>query len=346
MVRVAGLMDELVLRKRWLIHLSFWIFVLVLYSLLFGQGEWTYWKTLFFVALLMPVTIVSTYFLNYFLVPRYLLKERYGAFLMYFIYTLVGAMFLEMCVVVLTFIVVAGADIKGMSPSTINLRFLLAALLMIVFLGVAVKMMSHWRKSKEEYQALMREKIETELKFLKTQLNPHFLFNTLNNLYYLASEKSDRAPKAIMALSELLDYVINEARQPWVPLEREIRFLRNYIDLEQLRYDDRLKLTFDVSGNLAARQIAPMMLVTLVENCFKHGPGKSAGRHWMDISITCAHDFLSIRISNSKSMDQESNASGIGLSNLRHQLSLLYPDRHELEAEDLGNGFTVNLKLT
>ncbi len=343
---MAGLIDEFVLRRRWLIHMFFWVFVLLLYSLLFGQGEWNYWRTLSFVSLLLPVTIGATYFLNYFLVPRYLLKGRYGAFALYFLYTLIGALFLEMCLVILTFIMLAGADIKGMSPSSINLRFLLAALLMIVFLGGAIKMLSHWRQSREDYQNLMREKIETELKFLKTQLNPHFLFNTLNNLYYLASDKSDKAPQAIMALSELLDYVINEARQPWVPLEREIRFLRNYIDLEQLRYDDRLKLTFDVSGDVTTRQIAPMMLVTLVENCFKHGPGKSAGRHWMDINITGTHEFLSIRISNSKSESPESNSNGIGLSNLRHQLSLLYPDRHELEVEDMGNEFTVNLKLT
>lgn len=346
MERMAGLIDEFVLRRRWLIHMFFWVFVLLLYSLLFGQGEWNYWRTLSFVSLLLPVTIGATYFLNYFLVPRYLLKGRYGAFALYFLYTLIGALFLEMCLVILTFIMLAGADIKGMSPSSINLRFLLAALLMIVFLGGAIKMLSHWRQSREDYQNLMREKIETELKFLKTQLNPHFLFNTLNNLYYLASDKSDKAPQAIMALSELLDYVINEARQPWVPLEREIRFLRNYIDLEQLRYDDRLKLTFDVSGDVTTRQIAPMMLVTLVENCFKHGPGKSAGRHWMDINITGTHEFLSIRISNSKSESPESNSNGIGLSNLRHQLSLLYPDRHELEVEDMGNEFTVNLKLT
>lgn len=345
MERVASLMDEFVLRKRWLLHLFFWVFVLLLYSLLFGHGEWNYWRTLSFVSLLLPVTIGATYFLNYFLVPRYLLKERYGAFSLYFLYTLIGALFVEMCLVVLTFIMLAGADIKGMSPSSINLRFLLAALLMIVFLGGAVKMLSHWRKSREDYQSLMREKIETELKFLKTQLNPHFLFNTLNNLYYLASEKSDKAPQAIMALSELLDYVIHEARNEWVPLEKEIRFLKNYLELEQLRYADRLTVVFNAAGDFSHHRIAPMILLTLVENCFKHGPGRSVGNQWINIEVHCSTTGISIVVSNSRSQDQESRPVGIGLQNLRHQLTLLYTDRHQLEISENNEHYSVNLEL-
>ncbi len=292
-------LDLLASKKRWWIHVGFWTFVLILYSILFGQGSHYFLKTLFFVGLLLPVTIGASYFLNYFLIPRYLLKERYGFFLLYFLYTLLGALFLEMWVVVLTFIVIAGFDINGMSPATINIPFLMAALLMIVFLAVAIKMLSYWRKSREDYQILMREKVEAELKFLKMQMNPHFLFNTLNNLYYLASEKSDKAPGAILALSELLDYVLNETRSEWAILDREIKFIRNYIELEKLRCEDRLKIEFNVIGDTSRAHIAPMLLITLVENAFKHGAGKSTGSHWIRLEIEASGSKIMARIVNS-----------------------------------------------
>lgn len=159
----------------------------------------------------MPITIGTTYFMNYFLVPRYLMKERYGLFILYFLYALISSIFLEMVTALIIFILIAEWKVRNMTPASINIIFLLAALLLVVFLGMTIKMVLHWRKSKDDYQKLMLEKIETELKFLKTQLNPHFLFNTLNNLYYLTSEKSDKAPNAILALSELLDYVLHDA---------------------------------------------------------------------------------------------------------------------------------------
>lgn len=337
--------DILASKKRWLIHVGFWTFVLILYSILFGQGSHYFLKTLFFVGLLLPVTIGAAYFLNYFLIPRYLLKERYGFFLLYFLYTLVGALFLEMWVVVLTFIVIAGFDMKGMSPSSINIPFLMAALLMIVFLAVAIKMLSYWRKSREDYQILMREKVEAELKFLKMQMNPHFLFNTLNNLYYLASEKSDKAPKAILALSELLDYVLNETRSELVSLDKEIKLITNYIELEKLRYEDRLKVDVRISGDPEQSRIAPMLLLALVENAFKHGAGKTTGQHWINIDIQCSEKKVRACIANSYQPVLPSSQGGIGLQNFKNQMALIYPGRHTLQIEKESATFTVKLEL-
>lgn len=345
MNRVGILLDYLFSRQRWLIHVLFWLLILAFYVVFFGRKNNNYLLTFFFVSLLMPVTISTTYFLNYYLVPRYLMKERYGFFLLYFIYTLIGSLFLEMMISMLTFIVMAEIKIRDMSPASIDIFFLLTSLLMVVFFGVAIKMMLHWRKSKDDYQILMCDKVETELKFLKVQLNPHFLFNTLNNLYYLTTEKSDKAPQAILQLSEMLDYVIHSSKSVFVSLEKELKQVENYIALESLRYEDRVQIDSVVTGQSENHTIGPMILITLIENAFKHGVMKSAGKSWIKMKIECSTNKLEITITNSWRNIESGN--GIGLENLRSQLNHLNPDRYSLFVNtDKSGEFSVNLVLT
>jgi LytS/YehU family sensor histidine kinase len=344
MKRLDSFLDYLFSRQRWAIHILFWLLILAFYGVFFGRENSNYLQTFFFVGLLMPVTIGTTYFLNYYLVPHYLMKERYGFFMLYFIYTLLGSLFLEMMIAMLTFIVMAEVRIKDMSPASIDIFFLLASLLMVVFLGVAIKMLLHWRRSKDEYEKLMRDKVEAELKFLKIQLNPHFLFNTLNNLYYLTTEKSDKAPQAILQLSEILDYVMHSSKSVFVPLEMELKQVENYIALELLRYEDRVQITTQFSGSLNKYEIGPMILITLIENAFKHGVMPIAGKAWINFVVDEKERGLSISISNSASGTKPGN--GIGLENLRSQLHHLYKDEYQLNVENTkANEFSVNLIL-
>jgi LytS/YehU family sensor histidine kinase len=297
----------------------------------------------FFVALLMPVIVAATYFVNYYLIPTYLLRDKYFSFGVYFIYTLIAAVFLESAIAIATYILVAGLKIQDISPAAINIRFVLAALLMIIFLGVAIKMRSHWRQSREQYNLLLKERVEAELRFLKTQLNPHFLFNTLNNLYYLSIEKSDLVPKAILALSELLDYILAGTHAEYVPLEREINLIRNYIELEQLRFGDRVSVQLNVTDKPI--QIAPMLLFTLVENAFKHGAGKSNGQHFINIIVQDSDNQLLLCVENTIQASNDVLRDGIGLQNLRLQLALLYPGQHQLIVSRQTDRFVVNLKI-
>lgn len=344
MNRLGLLLDYLFARQRWVIHVFFWSLILLFYAVFFGRENSNYLQTFFFVGLLMPVTISTTYFLNYYLVPCYLMKERYGFFLLYFVYTLIGSIFLEMMIAMLTFIVMAEVHIKEMSPASIDIFFLLTSLLMVVFLGLAIKMLLHWRDSKGDYQKLMRDKVETELKFLKVQLNPHFLFNTLNNLYYLTTEKSDRAPQAILQLSEILDYVMHSSKSVFVPLEKELKQVENYIALELLRYEDRIKVTTQFSGDLNKYEIGPMILITLIENAFKHGVMPITGKAWINLSVAEKENRLFISISNSAISTKSGN--GIGLKNLQSQLDHLYKREYSLEVVDTKVGqFSVNLIL-
>jgi len=345
MTRLEKFIDRLFANHRWVIHVLFWGLVLALYSVFFGRQNSNYGQTFFFVGLLIPVVVGTTYFLNYFLVPRYLLRERYGLFLIYFLYTLIISVFLEMMIMVLTFILLAEWQIKKMSAASIDLFFLLTSLLMVVFLSVAIKLLLHWRNSKEAYQKLMQEKAETELKFLKAQLHPHFLFNTLNNLYYLTTEKSEKAPQAILQLSEMLDYVLQSGKAVFVPLEVELKQLQNYIALEMLRYEDRIEVTTTVSAKTEGVTIPPMMLITLIENAFKHGVMKSTGKSWINILISSTPHHLQISIRNSRKNTDIGN--GIGLLNLRNQLDLLYNKNYNLSVDNSSvNEFAVTLRLT
>lgn len=344
MNQVEKFMDYLFSRQRWVIHILFWLLILAFYVMFFGRRNSNYLQTFFFVGLLMPVTIGTTYFLNYYLVPRYLMKEKYGFFLLYFTYTLLGSLFMAMMISMLTFIVMAEIKIKDMSPASIDIFFLLSSLLMVVFFGVAIKMLLHWRTSKSDYDTLMHDKVEAELKFLKVQLNPHFLFNTLNNLYYLTTEKSDKAPQAILQLSEMLDYVMHSSKSVFVPLEKELKQVENYIALELLRYEDRIQIDSTVLGPSENHIIGPMILITLIENAFKHGVMKSTGKSWIRMKVECSASKIEIDISNSWKSKESGN--GIGLENLKSQLSHLYPEKHSLRVDtDKPNEFSVNLAL-
>lgn len=340
---VAKWLDSIFGQRRWLVHIFFWLLVLAFYGILFGRRNNNYAQTLFFIGLLMPVTIGVTYLFNYFLIPRYLLQGRYAIFLLYSFYTLLIALLLEMMVALLTFLVMTQLRMSDMSPASIDIFFLMASLLMVVFLGIAIKMVLHWRQSREDYQKLMRERVEAELRFLKLQLNPHFLFNTLNNLYYLASTKSDKAPQAILQLSEILDYVMQSGKTSFVPLEAELKQVDNYIALEMLRYEDRTQVSKTYAGPTESMQIVPMTMLTLLENAFKHGVMPVADKSWITVKVEVLKNELNINISNSISCNTQ--GKGIGLENLKSQLNYLYGERQRLRTSTQSNQFIVELNI-
>ncbi|MDO1445862.1 histidine kinase [Rhodocytophaga aerolata] len=331
-------------RRRWLLHTIFWVCILAVYVIFFGRASSNYLQTFVFVTLLMPITVGTTYFLTYFLVPRYFMREKYKLFALYFLYTIIGSLFLEMVVASITFVVIAQLQLSNMNPASVDIFFLLASLLMVVFFGLVLKLLRQWRQSREAYQQLMHEKLEAELRFLKTQLNPHFLFNTLNNLYYLASEKSDKAPQAILALSEILDYVLQEGKAISVPLEKELKQVENYIALELLRYDDRVHVETTIEGCKTDKNIGPMLLITLLENSFKHGVMQVAGKSWIHLLVEGRNNHIYIHVGNSC---KDTNAGkGIGLENLRSQLQHLYTNTYSFSIDSsLPNQFWVHLIL-
>ena len=193
---------------------------------------------------------------------------------------------------------------------------------------------------------LRAEKSEAELRALKGQIHPHFLFNTINNLYALARMKSPKTAPVALKLANLLRYVLYESAKPDVTLEQEVQNLRDFVELEKLRFDeDRLLVKMEVVLDDAKQRITPLLLLPLVENAFKHGVSEKRSEAWVDIFISLKNSVLEVKIENSKEADHTTNPQGIGLQNVRRQLELLYPNRHELAVADTGDTFAVNLKI-
>ncbi|HEV9038814.1 MAG TPA: histidine kinase, partial [Puia sp.] len=177
-------------------------------------------------------------------------------------------------------------------------------------------------------QQLRIEKQQAELNYLKSQTNPHFLFNTLNNIYALARDRSDLAPESIMRLSKILRYMLYDAGGQYVAIEQELKVIGDYISLEQLRYDDTLRVNFNYDVEDMKQSLPPLLLVPMVENAFKHGASETRNRPFVDIHLSIASRQLAFLVRNSieGQPDEGSIKENIGLSNLRRQLELLYTD--------------------
>jgi len=194
-----------------------------------------------------------------------------------------------------------------------------------------------------------KQQLAAELKFLRAQINPHFLFNTLNNLYYLAYTKSDHTPVVIDRLAQMMRYMLIDSSQKLVSLQQEITHMHHYIDLEKIRLSQNAEIKFEVKGTIESRHIAPFIFMTFLENAFKHGINTGEKEAWVQVLIEVKNKECHFRLRNSKGMKKHnefSESSGVGLQNVRRRLELSYPDQHQLDIYDKADLYEVNLKLT
>jgi hypothetical protein len=225
----------------------------------------------------------------------------------------------------------------------INLRPPILLLLFFAF-STCIKLVSEWYKSEKERTIAASQKVNSELSFLKAQLNPHFLFNTLNSIYSLANKKSDNTTVAIVTLSELMRYMIYEANEEFISLEKEIDYIKNYISLQLLRLKDSSGVHINVHGDLNYK-IEPLLLISFIENAFKYGTDYK-GKTDIKIKITIQNNELCLEVVNISSLQNTINKnSGIGLENIKNRLQLLYPNAHTLEITNHKKSFEVNLKI-
>ena len=218
-----------------------------------------------------------------------------------------------------------------------------------VFLVVSVKLIKERFEEKNRQEILQKEKVTAELNFMKAQIHPHFLFNTLNNLYVLTLQKSDKASETVLKLSEMLDYMLYKCNSNRVTIGEEVQLIQNYINLEQLRYGDRLEVVFNMNIDSDQTQIAPLILVSLIENAFKHGASGSVAAPKIAIEFRVEKNELQFSIYNTKpgqaQKDETNFKKGIGLKNIKNQLSLIYPERHILEIKETKESYLVNLTI-
>jgi sensor histidine kinase YesM len=341
--------------SRFLLHLLFWLAVYLFFIIFFGRSSRDYSVTIIFVSMLLPLSIATTYFLNYFLIPRYLFTKKYSRFTLFVFYTFVISIWLELFISLGVFIFITNYQSEKMNPSSFDGWLLMVGLYFIIIIAVAIKLVRRsfqiQKKNTEldsrRFQMELKLK-EAELKLLKAQVHPHFLFNTLNNLYGLTLEKSDDAPKLVLQLSEILDYILYRCNDKQVPLQEEINNLKNYIEIEKIRYSEKLELKTDFPKKIESLRIAPLILLPFVENAFKHGVSNFPGVAFVTIKISLLEKTLIFTIKNSKNplaKKTESYSRGIGLVNVRKRLDLIYSGKYILSIDEQEDTFSVNLTL-
>lgn len=346
------LKKEFILKKieQGLLHALFWCAVLLFYTYFFGVGSNNFNDTLVFSLFLMPITIATTYVSIYKLIPDYLVTKRYFLFVLYSSYTLIISAYLVMVSIFFSLIYISNFEYNDMNPLTRNILFVMTGIYLVTFIVSAFKLMKLNIKASQKTKTLETKILETqlklkeqELKYLKMQIHPHFLFNTLNTMYGFALKKADETPKMILKLSNLLDYLLYQADKPFVNLKDEINHIEDYISLEQMRFSDTLNVEFSKNISLENIEMAPMLLIPFVENSFKHGKIRNSS---LDISIyiKANAENITFKIKNSSAKDL-SIKEGIGLENIKKRLDFLYPNQHQLEINNSTNDFEVLLSL-
>ncbi|RBL88612.1 sensor histidine kinase [Chitinophaga flava] len=216
--------------------------------------------------------------------------------------------------------------------------------LLMLFMSGFIKIAVEWFESEKQREALKVEKLNAELKFLKSQINPHFLFNCLNTIYSLAHKQSGQTEHAILKLSTIMRYMIYESNEAKVQLEQELKYLQDYIDIQRLRLPQDIEIQYTLNGQPASLQIEPMLLVPFVENAFKHGISY-AEDSFINIDITIAENMIRLMVRNSLFKERVAERGGIGLQNVLKRLDMLYHGDHEITITESDNQFIVDLKI-
>lgn len=327
--------------KRLLYHVLFWLayfalrgFIeyLWLHGSLKGFSETGYviaaWLAAFFEGL---PEMFYAYYLTYRVWPR---LEKGGIYRWWMLVEAFVVLLMSIYLVrIILYYFIADHIFKGLFPVSEHFEFRRFMLILFNFMAtsglmIAIKSIRQQLELKERQKNLIREKLETELKMLKSQINPHFLFNTLNNIYGLSIKKSDKAPEAVMKLSELLNFTLYRSGASTIALEEELQIIKDYISLERLRYDDRLDVRWEQYLDNSTQVITPLILLPLIENAFKHGAANSRFQSFVHIQIRLENARLYFNISNSFEKNEQKTISyeRIGLHNTRRQLELTYRD--------------------
>lgn len=338
---------------RLLSHLAFWLVVAVIFLNRYDMEEFQQPdKVLYRHCYYMAITMASSYFVAYVIIPQLLKVERFYWVLVSFLVGSYGISVVSRTLVIYLLEPVIRTppfqqesigEIMTDIPKLVTHYFALSFSMAWLFAGA--KLLKDQYMVQKRSLLLEKEKAQAELDALKAQLNPHFLFNTLNNIYSLSLINSPITSQSIAELSEILDHVLYRCNQPFVPISWEIKLIHNYLALEKLRYDDRLRVNFTHSIDQDS-PIIPLILLSLVENAFKHGAGQHMENPSIDISLDLSNQLFRFRISNDFVADsQASPGERIGLVNLKKQLELVYKEDYELIIVAEQQTFHVSLQI-
>ncbi len=337
---------------RILLHLVLWIGVWFFFFYFFSYNSPDKGYVIWFASLLLPLTMALTYFAVYFLIPRYLFTKSYGRFALYSFYSLVASAYFIVIIIYGSMIIYKEFEASRIPPMVKNFFFILILVYLVVGLASFITILNRNFQTENKNRDLQNLMLSTQLQFkdqelsyLKKQIHPHFLFNTLNTIYGLALKQSPHTPEVILKLSNLLDYILYQVDRPRVSLKKEIEHIEEYIELEKIRFQDSLQVEWSADPVDELIEVAPMLLIPLVENAFKHGD-LIDGYLKIETSIKLQDQKLDFTIRNSilpSEPDQEE--AGIGLENFRKRLDLNYRGNYSLKNEIRDNWYSAQLQI-
>lgn len=325
-------------------HVLFWLVIYIVFVLI-DQNQFD-WK----LSLAKELVNVSFYALAVYinlilLIPYFLSAKRIVQY----------ALFLFLLAVLITpiktFVLYhAIASYPSIREDMLENQYLIFLTTLIVLMASTIfKIVYDWLQHQREKKELQTQTMKSELRFLKSQINPHFLFNTLNNLYALTLKKSDKAPEIVLKLSEIMRYMLYECNEPKVPLTKEINYIKNYLALEELRQGKNVTIEFELIGDPEDKYIAPMMFTPFLENSFKHGLNLAITEGFVKIRLEVLKHKLIFTIDNSKPETKPQPdtrpSGGIGLANVKRRLNLIYPDQYKLAIKDMPLAYRIELEI-
>ena len=330
-------------QQPWLLHAIFWILVFVM-MMMAGPGNHT--STLEVVCKLIHLSfyMLVVYINLGYLIPRFLSQKNFMTYVLLLL--LMVAVFTPIKVMLLY---ITYDEVDPREYLFMNQQFIFLLLFMIASGSTVIRIISDWQRHQRDRKDLETQRMQSEIKFLKSQINPHFLFNTLNSLYALTLKKSDKAPEIVIKLSEMMRYMLYECNERRVPLQKEVNYIQNYLALEALRQSGQADIQFKVEGQVADQTIAPLLFIPFLENSFKHGLNHQISEGYVQVVMKVMDTKLLLRILNSKPAQApkplDKTTGGIGLENVQRRLNLLYPNQYKLDIEDTEKEHIVELSL-
>jgi len=332
-------------QSKWLTHTLFWISLWLIFSFLEADGQ--NYLTVFGKELINVVFYIILIYTNtYYLIPRFLTEKKFGVYALW----LLGLVVMVTATKIVILYWILTDHPAAQNQLLLNQEWLFILNFIIVGASTIFKIIKDWNTHQREKKELEKQTMQSELNFLRSQVNPHFLFNTLNSLYALTLKKSNKAPETVLKLSEIMRYMLYECNEKYVCLEQEITYVKNYLDLEKLRHGEGVQIDFNIGEGVENQQIAPLILIPFVENAFKHGIKNQIRNGYVVIDLQIEGNNLTFEIKNSKpppepQKDTSVRSGGIGLVNVQRRLNLIYPDQYYLKIKNTKEFFKITLQL-
>ncbi len=290
------------------------------------------------------VALLTSNLINKKIVPGFYLQRKYKQFVFFLVAIFILSIYVQILFLYCIFIIIQ-FDLESVIPRMKDVLVILTNTWLIILAGISIEQTRQANLRQRTEEVLKREKTEVELKMLKAQINPHFLFNTLNSIYVLSKKKSDKTPEVVLMLSQMLDYLLYQTDNSQIEIIKEIEFINNYIDLEKVRYDDKLDVKVEVNLKNLNYKIEPMLFIPLVENAFKHGVKHERKKAEIEIKVS-DNQWIVFSISNSvPSVSRKEEKGGIGLKNLKDRLDKLYGQKYNLDILKTEGNFRVALTI-